>query len=247
MFYFRKNRALAVSCVLALTASSAAAQSGAWLIFPDDPVESLFECGVVNAGVEDLLVIDDTSDLETIDGFVVPGSFVDVLSPVEMSTFIDDEDTEAWVVADVFIDNTPFGFLAFTDDGDDLRSLWWLRETQGVFRGVELFEDTLEPFVANLIPFNVANASCDACELLIGSPFCGCVNDLDCVDGDPCTDDICDANGDCVYVDVCPDEPRRRGGGTPQVSFSFCGSGASLAMSFTFVGLLMATLVRRRW
>ena len=121
MFHLFKNPALVVSGVLMLITSSAAAQSGAWLIFPDDPTLPALDCDTVNAGVEDLLVIDDTRDLETIDGFLVPGSFVDVLGSVATFT-IDEEGTEAWVVADVFIDNAPFGFLAFTDDGDDLRT-----------------------------------------------------------------------------------------------------------------------------
>ena len=172
MLRISTNPTLLVSCALALFGSRAAAQSGAWLIFPDAPDKPLLDCDAVNAGNEDLLVIDATRDLETLDGFVVPGSFVEVLPPTSIFNYTDIEGTEAWVVANVFIDNAPFGFLAFTDDGDGLRSLWWLGEFDGAFRGVELFADTLEPFIAELIPFNTAGASCDACDLLVDSPFC---------------------------------------------------------------------------
>lgn len=243
----RTRLALMLSCMSALFGSRAAAQSGAWLVFSDDAAVSASECDIVNLGNDELIVIDGTRALETVDGHPVPGSFVEVLTADAMFTFVDADGTDAWVVANVFIDSAAFGFLAFTDDGDGLRSLWWLQEVGGVFRAVELLSNPIEPFVANLSPLNVAGVRCDACEVLVGSVFCGCTSDLECVDGDTCTDDICSADGVCVYVDTCADRHGgdRGGGAAPRISFSFCGSGASLAMSLTLVGLLLTTLVRR--
>ncbi|MHC4698258.1 MAG: hypothetical protein ACYTFA_16115 [Planctomycetota bacterium] len=241
MFRVCRVSALAVSCLLALLCPRAAAQSGPWLLFSDDTEVSSSMCDVVNAGNDELIVIEATEDLETIDGFVVPFSFVQAVNPF---SFIDAEGTEVWVVADVFIDNAPFGFLAFAEDFDGFRTLWWLGELDGVFRVVELIGDPIEPVIANRTPLDISNVPCDACELLVGSPFCGCVDDFDCADGDTCTDDICDVDGDCVHVDVCDDEDG--GGAAPRITFSFCGSGASLAMTLSLAGLVGMSLVRRR-
>jgi hypothetical protein len=235
---------------IAAGAEQANGQTVPWETFVDTQSSSV--CDVVNAGNAELLVLVPSRELETIDGEIVPFSFVDA-------------------DGNVFIDDFPFGFLSFAEDGDGFRTLWWLAISDGVFRVVELTDFALEPVVTSRFTSEFFNVPCDVCTLIDDPDNCGCRDSLDCDDGNECTDDLCLVSGECTYVDRisvcndgdactefdtcsngscsgvliagCDDDPPIV---VPNISFNFCGSGAALAMSLTFMGLMTMTLIRRR-
>ena len=226
------------------------AQTLPWETFADSESDSV--CDVVNVGNYELLVLTPSGELETIDGEIVPFTWVDA-------------------DGNVFIDNLPFGYLSFAEDGDGYRTLWWLSLADGVPRVVELTEGALEPVVANRFPSDFVSVPCDVCTLIDDPAYCGCRDSLDCDDGDECTDDLCLVTGECTHVDnfaICDDGDSCTeldscsdgfcagvliegcGDGptvvVPNISVNFCGAGATLAMSLTFIGLMTMTLIRRR-
>ncbi|UCE58600.1 MAG: hypothetical protein JSU63_14290 [Phycisphaerales bacterium] len=232
---------------------SASADTVPWELFVDDPDVSDSQCDVINAGTVTLLAILPSRELEIIGEGVIDGSYVDTNG-------------------DVSFDDLSVGFLSFAEDGDGYRTLWWLSETDGELRIVDVIGSPPEPVVTTYVPSEFINVPCGACELeaMEDSIYCvepECLEDIDCYDGNECTDDVCDSDGECRYFDntdscndgdactqfdfcldgVCAGEEIEDCVDNPigPITISFCGNGATLAMTLTFMGLLSMGLIRR--
>lgn len=234
--------------------ASAVAEVSPYRLFFDEPF-SASRCEVVNAALVELAVIDATGELEVLSGDVVPFSFVDSAGYV-------------------YIDLIPAGVIVFADDADGFRTLWWLSLSGTIIDWDETFRIAREthqlPSSRSNVPCGVCEVIYDPA--ICG----GCLTDLECDDFNECTDDICELgecyyfdndaycnDGDpCTEDDVCVAGVCTGfevegcgvvvdGGGSsvrpsPGISFSFCGSGASLAMCLNAFGLVAMSLMRRR-
>lgn len=154
--------------------SPALAQVAPWITFTDDPV-SPSVCDVVNASNAELLVIQN----------VDPG--VDRLAIVTGQDVIL-QDTEVSLAGDVFFRGEPAGFITFAEDGNGLRSLWWLSLT-GQVVSVDGF--TGEPTVTNMLPTDFFDLSCDGCDFWDDLSICAPPVDSDPVDHPPVTINFC--------------------------------------------------------
>lgn len=142
-----------------------------WIVYLDD--ESTSACAVVNTVDAQLVVLADTNELAIVSGSdVILG---DTLVTDGFVTFAGD----------------PAGRIVFAEDGDGLRSLWWLDLTGHVV-GVDGF--TLEPFSTDSFPDEYSDVPCDPAPL-----WDGCLSDDECADGNECTLDLC-VNGECTQA-----------------------------------------------
>ena len=250
----------------------ASAQTAPWLLFIDDPTASAAACDVVNAAGEQLIVRTDSGALEGVNDNPIPLSGTVGAVP---SSVVDAVGVEAYVVADVFFDNLPFGFLAFAGDSNGRRVVWWLVDVGGLLRVVDVGAATRQPQASARGPGQVSESVCDACDVLRDVDLCGCFDDANCDDLNPCTDDVCLVSGACASFNVeaaCDDgdpctEADLCSGGTcagvavedceddpdseqppiiPRITVSFCGGGASGAVILALFGLLSFNLVRGR-
>jgi len=110
-------------------------------LFQDSESDSV--CDVVNSANAQLVVLQDTGEFVLVTGedTRLEGTFVDVNG-------------------DVFVDDDPAGFVTFADDGDGLRSLWWLAPS-----GFAVHVDTitLQISESSVLPSQIIDVPCDAC------------------------------------------------------------------------------------
>jgi len=161
-------------CLSALTLGGARAAA------QDPPWELLFgRCDVVNTRTNELVVSASTGALEVAaTGQPVPFSFVDA------NGF-------------VLIDDVLQGTLSLQPDAEGQDAVWWLSLSGFV---VELNPLTGEVRETLLLPGVIAGSVCDACEIVDDPEICGCLDEAECDDENPCTDDFCE-RGVCVNED----------------------------------------------
>ncbi len=141
-----------------------------WDIF-DDP-NSASTCDAVNVSNAELVVLSDTGELVIITGTDL----------ILTATFVDADGF-------VFFDGIAVGVIDFADDGDGLRTLWWMSLDGTV---VDVDPLTGEPASTNLLPSDFSGVPCDACQLW--DNLADCIGDQD---GDGIVD----------VIDICPDTP----------------------------------------
>lgn len=139
----RRNGWMTAWLVFAGLGTSVEAQSLRWDTF-DDPL-SPSECSIVNAANTELVVMRSTGQL-----VIVTGSQDIILE----DTLVDDD-------GDVFFEGVPAGLIAFAEDGDGFRTLWWTGLTGRV---VEVDDFTFEPNATDLLPEDFSDVGCDACD-----------------------------------------------------------------------------------
>ena len=212
----------------------------------------------------------DSLALETLDGVAVTSTSVQTITPVSL---VDVDGIAAFILADVFFDNLPFGFLAFSEDNSGVRALWWLQDVGTSFRVVDVVGNPAEPQVTTRRPRDITGAICDACDVLKDAELCGCSSDLECDDLNECTDDACLVSGQCASFDnsnACDDgEPCTEGdicasglcagvpidncdddsdgvSMPPTININICGTGAAAAMIFMLAAMPVLSVTRRR-
>ncbi len=121
---------------------SVQAQTKPWLLFLDS--QSPSRCDVVNADNAELVVLQGSGQLVLVTG-------VDVT----LQDAIVDED------GFVSFEGEPAGVIDFADDGNGLRTLWWMSLT-GTVVSVNSFTGT--PSSTNKVPDDYVGVPCDACE-----------------------------------------------------------------------------------
>ena len=126
------------------------AQTKPWDVFDDPQSSSL--CDVVNVANGELVVLTVTGEFVFVSGSDV------ILS----DTFVDGD-------GNVFYFGEPAGFIDFAEDGDGLRSLWWLAITGEV---VNVNGFTGEPTVTSMRPTNFDRVPCDACDFWDDQSVC---------------------------------------------------------------------------
>lgn len=97
----------------------------------------------------------------------------------------------------VLIDDVLQGFLSLEPDADGLAAVWWLSLSGAV---VELNPLTGEVRDTLLLPGDIAGSVCDACDIVDDPEICGCLDEAECDDDNPCTDDFCE-RGVCLNED----------------------------------------------
>ena len=130
-----------VTAILLLAAPSFA-QDVPWDAFTDNL--SLSFCDVINASNAELVVLTDTAQLVIITG----------TDTILVDSFVDENN-------DVFIGDEPAGFIAYAEDGDGFRTLWWQSLTGRVVN-VDGFSGV--PSETDLFPIDFTNVPCDACD-----------------------------------------------------------------------------------
>ena len=243
--------------VMALGGANAVGQTSPYRLFSDAPYSASM-CEVVNAAQVELAVLDATGELEVLSGDLVPLGFVDNTGYVTIG----------------FV---PTGRIMFADDAQGLPALFWLSANGTIYdwderfqiaRETQLYPSNRSGTACDVCEVITDPAICGGCLADVEcDDFDPCTDDIceagDCFhydneafcdDGDPCTEnDFCFAGvcagteieGCVVVIDDGPTGPTI--GGAPRVSFSFCGSGASLAMCLTAFGLVNLSLFRRRF
>lgn len=250
---FSKLIAAGLVWLVLIATSPAGAQLLPWITY-EDP-ESASVCSVVNADVNELVVLDETGQLAIVTGedLVLVDSFVDF---------------DGFVV----FEGSPAGFLGFATDGDGFRTLWWLADTGEVIRLNAFFRPTLSDF----LPGDFSGVLCDACPLWDDPSAC----DAD-LDGVLDIDDLCpgtpsvepidvfgcscsqaDEDGDGVNdcLDLCPNSfvdssttidldgcvvPTSGGSGTgTDTTIVFCGAMGIPALAMMFTGLTLTGMLR---
>ena len=208
--------------VCALSASTSVAQTVPWVLFPDSL--TFAACDVVNAENAELVVLLATGELVIVSGsdVIIDGSFVDIDAP-----------GPPWLV---FFFGDPAGFVDFAVDGDGLTTLWWLSLT-GTAVHVDGF--TGDPSTTDLFPSDFFNVPCDA------APFWdGCLDDLDCDDGDPCTLDFCDGGAcEASLIFACIDGRDD----DPVITVNLCGTDTVLSLAVIAMGMGFLGKTRRRF
>lgn len=132
---------IAAAMVLAIS-PTASAQTKPWELFLD--TASASACDVINAENAELVLISSTNQLAIVTG-------VDVTLE---NTFVDGNGF-------VFFEGDPVGAIGFADDGDGLRTIWWMSLTGAV---VSVNGFTGEPGQTNKLPSDFKDVPCDACE-----------------------------------------------------------------------------------
>lgn len=244
-------------CLFGMTASAAFGQRPFDLFLDLDssgnPI-SLSQCDMVNAGNARLVVLTDTGQLVIVDGFDV----------VLEDTFVSGD-------GDVLFEGEQAGFIAFADDGDDTRTLWWV-SLNGFVVNVDGFSGL--PSVSNLTPFDFIDVDCDACGFWDDPSDCGeCSDDDECDDDNVCTDDACSfgvclhtnnfrtcdddeictvgdlcLGGDCVGTPVGGCEPDDDEPPLPPFRITICGNVTAMIFPFMFMmlGIAKLGLISRR-
>lgn len=131
-------------------AGAALAQVKPWELYVDPLSNSA--CDVVNADNAQLVVLKNSGQMVIITGTDV--TLGDTL--VDAQGF-------------VFFEGDPAGTIGFAEDGDDLRSLWWVSLTGTVVR-VNGF--TGEPSLTDNTPDDYDDVPCDACEFWDDPSLC---------------------------------------------------------------------------
>lgn len=121
-----------------------------WETFVDDVSTSA--CDVVNASNVELVVLHETGELAVVTGIDATLS-----------------GTEVDGAGNVFFDGTPAGFITFAEDGDGLRSLWWVSLTGRV---IELDGLSGNPIESDSFPDDFRGAGCDACDFWDDQTIC---------------------------------------------------------------------------
>jgi hypothetical protein len=182
------NILILLFAVFAVAPAALGAIEEDWTVYPDPDSEA--ECGVVTAANVDLIVLFE-------DGVMVIVSGTDVI----LEDLVVDE------AGNVRYLNEPAGIVAFAEDKDGLPTLFWLSLGGTV---VEIDTFTGEPSDSGLLPEDIGNTVCDACELIDQSSLC---------------DDGGNGNGN-----------DNGNGGTIEIPV-FCGAGAPGALAMSLLGL----------
>ena len=179
------RRAVMVAAVSVLIGAPAWADVP-WDVFDDDHPGSSSRCDVVNTANHELVVWSDTGELIIVDGV---DTFID-------GTFVDG-------IGDVYYYGDYVGYLAFDEDGDGYRTLWWLSDA-GFVVGVDAFSG--EPYETAWIPYDFTHVACDACDYWDDAADC---TEIIIVDPNPGTTP--------VTVNFCG------AAGTPALAMTVCG------------------------
>lgn len=133
---------LLIAVILTFATPTARGQFLPWDTY-DDP-GSPSRCDVVNTENFDLVVLADTGELVVVNGTdrIVPGSLVET-------------------DGDVFVDGVFTGFIAFDNDGEGFRTMWWFDPT-GAFV-TYLDPVTLTPDFGDLRPIDFVDVPCGGC------------------------------------------------------------------------------------
>lgn len=151
MTKIRLNGLWALAAALGANSMPAMAQVTApWETFFDDVSTSA--CDVVNASNVELVVLHATGELAVVTGIDATLS-----------------GTEVDGAGNVFFDGAPAGFITFAEDGDGLRSLWWISLTGRV---IELDGLSGEPIESDSFPDDFRGAGCDACDFWDDQTIC---------------------------------------------------------------------------
>jgi len=234
-----------IACPLIWTTSTSA-QLPLWDTFSD--VFSTSVCDLINAENAELVLLRDSDQL-----MIVSGNDV-----IMQDTFVDANGF-------VFFEGLPFGLLDFTDDGDGLRTLWWMTL---LGRAIHIDELSGLPSVSNVLPSEVFDVPCDASAF-----WDGCLADTDCDNDNVCTIDtcvggvcfhsdvigICNDGNACTTIDACiagecvgtpiadctDDTPNSND--PPLVTINLCGTSTTIPLVLTALGLGLMRLHRRRY
>jgi len=182
----------------------AAGQTVPWVLFED--FLSTSACEIINSDNSELILLNDTGQLVVVTGRDV----------VLQDTFVDDADN-------VFVNGEPAGFLTFEDDGDGLRSIWWVSLTGRV---INIDGFTGDPVESDLFPSDFVDVPCDACDFWDDELLCAALNDpnADPIE-DPLDDPIFDTPADAQNFDFVLDLCGLNSGATLGMIFlSLCGA-----------------------
>lgn len=140
----RRNLLIPALALLLFPVATYAQFGEAWAEFTDPATSTV--CGTINTPNFDLTVIDSTGEVVIVNGpdEVVPDLFVDIDNQV--------------IFADSII-----GDVVFSTDADGLPALFMI-DLDGFV--IDLDTVTLEPVLTDLLPENVGNTSCDACDFV---------------------------------------------------------------------------------
>ena len=169
----RRTRILLCGLAVAISLSGTRLCAQPWEVFAD--AESSSICDLINAGNAELVVLTSTGQLVLVSG----------IDLILIDTFVDMDNL-------VYFDGWLAGIIAFAEDADGYRTLWWLSLT-GYVMDVDPF--TGEPAETFLLPGDFADVPCDACEYW-DNPF----------DCDPAFLDE-DLDGVVDLYDLCPGTP----------------------------------------
>ncbi len=145
----RKRRIVAVLFVVVAVFGLNRTSFGQWFIFQES---AGIGCEVINAANVELVLLDGSNNLTIVSG-------PDVTLP----------DLEIDAEWNVYFAGQQSGFLTFADDGDNLRSLWWISLTGRV---VDVNPLNGSPSETDLFPEDFRNAGCDACEYWDDQTIC---------------------------------------------------------------------------
>ena len=219
-----------------------------WEVFADPDSPSV--CDVINAATAELVVLRSTGEL------VIVSDIVSEVDQVIPGTFVNSD-------GDVFFGIFAAGFIAFADDGDGFRTLWWISATGRVF---DVDPVTFLPIETSLFPDDFFDVPCDACEFWDDPTACVFDDDGDGIEdaadlcphtpfGEPadavgcsCSQLDLDADGIDDCVDLCPDTPFDQAVDVdgcllvfvspPAITVNFCGSFGATALALTFCGII---------
>ena len=159
MFAFRKSLVTAVTVVMSLfgLSPSARAQDRPWWEFED--FESGIICSLVHAANVDLVVLRGGGEI------MVASPPNNILSDVVVDANFD-----------VLFDGVFAGSVAFAEDGDGDRAVFWLTITGKV---VEVGDFDASPSASDLSPSDIKGTGCDVCARYPAKPGCGPDDDDD--------------------------------------------------------------------
>ena len=143
-------RVLIVLAAFGACAGSAAGQTAPWVTFEDPQSTSI--CDLINAENAELVLLDETGQLVDVSG----------RDTTLTETFVDEN-------SDVFVGGENAGFLSFEDDGDGLRSLWWV-SLDGNVMSIDVL--TGEPAVTDAFASDFVDVPCDACDFWDDQALC---------------------------------------------------------------------------
>lgn len=161
-------------------ATVARGQDVPWDVYEDALSDSV--CDVVNAATAELVVLSATGQL-----VIVGSGGADVNDVTLADTFVD-------LQGCVFVDNEPFGFISFQEDGDGFRTVFW---TSLVGTVVDVDPFTGFPEDTDLFPEDFIDVPCDACDFWDDQSVCEVI--IDPTDP-PIVISICGAGSTTAFV-----------------------------------------------